>query len=192
MTLAVLPCLKQTLIALMLLCCIAFSEASLAAEKAASQQTTELAPISEQIAFLVLGIIRYSRWPEAPEQVDVCILGDVQYADILMEATHYIGEVPVVSQVVTLEQALTDHKSCHVYYLGQTSSQVYQQLYQAVGTSAVITMEEENEYCSIGGMFCFNVENSKASFKINLDAISRSKVRIHPSVLRLGQYRSDL
>ncbi len=189
---SVFPSLKHALIVLLLLCCIAASKTSHAAGETGSQPVIEPTPISEQIAFLVLGIIRYSRWPEAPAQVDVCILGDVQYADMLLQATHFIGEVPVVSQVVTLEQALSEHGLCQVYYLGEASSEVYQLLYQAVGANAVITMEEENEYCSIGGMFCFHVENSKASFKINLDAISRSQVRIHPSVLRLGQYRSNL
>lgn len=156
------------------------------------EQAPNLTPISEQVAALVLGIIRYSRWPESPQQVDICVVGDVKHADILLHATHYIGDVPVVSKTVSMEQVLAQTTRCHLYYLGALASGFYSDLYAAVGDSAVITIEEENEQCSIGGMFCFTISDDKATFKINLDAVSRSTVRIHPSVLRLGQHRSGL
>lgn len=156
------------------------------------ESSSQLIPITEQVASLVLGIIRYSRWPEQPQQVDICIVGDVHHAGLLLQSTHYIGDVPVVSQNVSMEQVLSLTTNCHLYYVGHLASKHYSQVYDAVGHSAVITIEEENELCSIGGMFCFFIQNERATFKVNLDAVSRSSVKIHPSVLRLGQHRSAL
>ncbi|MCC5826026.1 YfiR family protein [Alkalimonas sp.] len=162
------------------------------AEESRSPHVAPLPPVSEQVANLVLGIIRYSRWPEPLQHVNICVVGNVMHADILLQATHFIGDVPVDSQVLSIEEALAQTSGCHLYYLGYLSGSYYQQLYDAVGNTAVITMEEENEHCSMGGMFCFTVANDKATFKINLDAVSRSTVKVHPSVLRLGQHRGGL
>ncbi|MDP4536953.1 YfiR family protein [Alkalimonas collagenimarina] len=168
------------------------SVSAVSAKEAPKQQVSQLIPITEQVASLVLGIIRYSRWPEPLQQVDICVVGQVKHAETLLLATHFIGDVPVVSQSTSIEQVLSLTTECHLYYAGHLPSELYKQLYAAVGSSAVITIEEENEHCSIGGMFCFNINNDKATFKVNLDAVSRSSVRIHPSVLRLGQHRSGL
>ena len=36
-------------------------------------------------------------------------------------------------------------------------------------------------------MFCLNVDGERVSFDINLDAVARSGVRVHPNVLNLAR-----
>jgi len=62
------------------------------------------------------------------------------------------------------------------------------QLLSAISGQPVLSIGEHQEFCSLGGMFCLDLNDPKGvTFSTNLDAISRSKVRINPQVLRLAE-----
>jgi hypothetical protein len=51
----------------------------------------------------------------------------------------------------------------------------------------VLTISEHNPSCTVGSMFCLNVDGERVTFEINLDAVARSGVRVHPNVLGLAR-----
>ena len=57
----------------------------------------------------------------------------------------------------------------------------------AVAGHPVLTISENDPSCTAGGMFCLNVDGERVSFDINLDAVARSGVRVHPNVLNLAR-----
>jgi hypothetical protein len=36
-------------------------------------------------------------------------------------------------------------------------------------------------------MFCLGISDEHVGFKVNLDAVARSGIRVHPNVLQLGK-----
>lgn len=57
----------------------------------------------------------------------------------------------------------------------------------ALAGHPVLTIAEHDPSCTAGGMFCLNVDGDRVSFDINLDAVARSGVRVHPNVLNLAR-----
>jgi hypothetical protein len=54
----------------------------------------------------------------------------------------------------------------------------------------VLTIGFDEEFCSLGGMFCLDNSSGKLQIRANLDSISRSGMRINPQLLRLTQQRN--
>ncbi len=57
-----------------------------------------------------------------------------------------------------------------------------------VGKPVLVIVEEDFE-CETGSMFCLTFRENQVSFRINLDAIARSGIHVHPGVLQLGRRR---
>lgn len=145
---------------------------------------------SVDVAELLLGIIHFSRWPGSLKHLQLCIVGDSEHADFLLDSELSVGEFVIDSQWVDEAQLLENMSGCHVLFFGKYDTGHINDFYAVLYGNPVLTIDEWNEPCRIGGMFCLHFNEGKLGFKVNLDAIGRSQVRIHPGVLRLGQRRS--
>lgn len=145
---------------------------------------------SIDVAELLLGIIHFSRWPDGLKHLQLCIVGDSEHAEFLLNSELSVGEFVIDSQRVDEARIQKIINHCNVLFFGNYNNGQTKDLYVMLYGKPVLTIDERNEACSIGGMFCLSSTEDKLSFKINLDAIGRSQVRIHPGVLRLGQSRT--
>ncbi|HII3200232.1 TPA: YfiR family protein, partial [Enterobacter kobei] len=50
-----------------------------------------------------------------------------------------------------------------------------------------LLISEQNPECVIGSAFCLIIERGQVRFSVNLDALSRSGVRVNPDVLMLAR-----
>ncbi|MCK2827228.1 YfiR family protein, partial [Escherichia coli] len=50
---------------------------------------------------------------------------------------------------------------------------------------------EQNTECIIGSAFCLIIHNNDVRFAVNLDALSRSGVKVNPDVLMLARKKND-
>lgn len=137
----------------------------------------------------VLGILSYARWPNDPPELRLCVVADAAYADGLLQgAPHNVGR-PIRAQRMAIESdALTS--ACQIVYVGRTSPAEHQRIFARLLGRPILSISEDDPTCSVGSMFCLRVEDTQVSFQVNLDSISRSGLRIHPNVLRLGQRRA--
>lgn len=62
-----------------------------------------------------------------------------------------------------------------------------QRLIAAVRGNPVVTIAEDDRDCAGGAMFCLLFAPQTLSFQLNIDAVSRSTVRIDPRVLRVAK-----
>lgn len=155
----------------------------------ASSASAEGAPTNNTAAMTqaVLGIMSYVRWPSDPAELRLCVLADATYAGGLLAAPHRAANRPVTARRIAIEsQALT---SCQVAFVGRTSTVEHDRIFARLAGLPVLTISEDDPSCSAGGMFCLNVAHGQISFQVNLDAIARSSLRVHPNVLRLGRRR---
>lgn len=140
--------------------------------------------IDQQVSYIVAGIISYSRWPEhnAPEKG--CILGSTPFLAVLLDQNnhnysytwHYYQD---------LEDLGTD--SCDILYLGLLSSDETNKLLFEMAGKPVLSISENDPDCDDGSLICLSLNGAGSSFQVNLDAVARSGIRIHPQVLKLGK-----
>ncbi|MFA3777384.1 YfiR family protein [Yersinia sp. 1652 StPb PI] len=139
---------------------------------------------------MVLGIISYARWPVAPVVTRLCVVAPTIYAEELfnpafMETTH-----PIKTQRYSLSDS-SIATNCDVVYLGRTERQQRQELTARLSGYPILTISEDYDECTFGSAFCLLLEGKQASFKVNMDALARGGVKVHPSVLQLARKKTD-
>ncbi|WP_321787943.1 YfiR family protein [Burkholderia pyrrocinia] len=134
---------------------------------------------------VVLGIISFTRWPTTPVRLHLCVTGRPDYARGLTDTLQAGSTMLDVQRVRFDDPALG--MVCDVVYLGTLSDDERTKVRAAVAGHPVLTISEHDPSCTAGGMFCLNVDGERVSFDINLDAVARSGVRVHPNVLNLAR-----
>ncbi|HGL6718962.1 YfiR family protein [Burkholderia contaminans] len=134
---------------------------------------------------VVLGIISFTRWPTTPVRLHLCVTGRPDYARGLTDTLQAGSTLLDVQRVRFDDPALG--MACDIVYLGNLSEEERARVRAAVAGHPVLTISEHDPSCTAGGMFCLNVDGDRVSFDINLDAVARSGVRVHPNVLNLAR-----
>ena len=151
----------------------------------ASRTDPAVSPRDAAVRRVVLGIISFTRWPTPPARLHLCVTGRPDYAQGLVDALQ-AGSTPLEVQHVQFDDS-TLGATCQVVYLGDLSETERQQVSAAVAGHSVLTIAEHDPSCTTGSMFCLNVDGERITFDINLDAVARSGVRVHPNVLNLAR-----
>lgn len=134
---------------------------------------------------VVLGIISFTRWPTTPVRLHLCVTGRPDYAGGLTDTLQAGSTVLDVQRVRSDDPSLG--LACDVVYLGTLSNDARARVRAALAGHPVLTIAEHDPSCTAGGMFCLDVDGDRVSFDINLDAVARSGVRVHPNVLNLAR-----
>ncbi|WP_175915964.1 MULTISPECIES: YfiR family protein [unclassified Burkholderia] len=134
---------------------------------------------------VVLGIVSFTRWPTTPVRLHLCVTGRPDYAGDLTDTMQAGSTVLDVQRVRVDDPALG--VACDVVYLGALGSDERKRVRTALVGRPVLTIAEHDPSCTAGSMFCLAVEGEHVTFDINLDAVARSGVRVHPNVLNLAR-----
>ncbi|AXK63212.1 YfiR family protein [Burkholderia sp. IDO3] len=134
---------------------------------------------------VVLGIVSFTRWPTTPIRLHLCVTGKPDYAGGLTDTLQAGSTVLDVQRVRFDDSALGI--ACDVVYLGNLDNDERARVRNALAGHPVLTIAEHDESCTAGAMFCLTVEGEHVTFDINLDAVARSGVRVHPNVLNLAR-----
>lgn len=137
-------------------------------------------------AQVIFGIINYAQWPQTPNPLNLCVVGATEYADYLWKKKPSSPRQTVQTQRLLIDNPQVT-TACNLIYLGSTDYKQRQQLFQKLTDLPILTITESADGCSEGSQFCLKVIGQEVGFQVNLDAIARSGVRIHPNVLQLGK-----
>ncbi|VWC77256.1 hypothetical protein BLA18110_02468 [Burkholderia lata] len=154
---------------------------------AASPTPADSAVVSHDTAVrqVVLGIVSFTHWPTTPVRLHLCVTGRPDYASGLTDTLQAGSTLLDVQRVRFDDPALGI--ACDIVYLGNLSADERARVRAALAGHPVLTISEHDPSCTSGGMFCLNVDGERVSFDINLDAVARSGVRVHPNVLNLAR-----
>ena len=72
-----------------------------------------------------------------------------------------------------------------------SSSRFSTALTEQYPSKALLLIAEQNTECIIGSAFCLIIHNNDVRFAVNLDALSRSGVKVNPDVLMLARKKND-
>ncbi|MDZ7854829.1 YfiR family protein [Sphaerotilus sp.] len=148
----------------------------------------------------VLGILAHTRWPQhrphsqlqsQSQPLQLCVnerSSSVLELRTLHERVASGRLAPV--RLVDLADALP--LDCDAVYLGAGPAAA-EPLAQLTGRP-VLTMGEGAEFCSSGGLFCLvpRPGGNGLRVEVNLDAVARSGLHVHPQVLKIGLPRTGV
>lgn len=136
-------------------------------------------------AHVVRSIFEYSRWPRPTETVRLCVAGATDHAEALDGIT--LSDGRGVRRIDVPGGRLPAPGQCDALYLGRQSAAEIAHAVAAVRGQGVVTIAEADPDCASEEMFCLIYSARAIAFRLNVDAISRSGVRIDPRILRLSQ-----
>jgi len=156
---------------------------------ARAAEPVSIARQGEAVGQVVLGILSYVRWPQEPAELQLCVVGPTEFADGLLS-----GLVQNSGRHVAVQRRAIDDpqlgESCDAVYLGALGDFDRRQVGMALSGHAVLSISERDPDCSVGSMFCLDIRPARVAFAVNLDAVARSGVRVHPNVLKLARQGS--
>lgn len=144
---------------------------------------------AKAVTQVVLGILSYARWPAEPNPLRLCLVGPTEYADDLIKGNvQNSGHALQVRRLLAGDAAVSS--GCDAVYIGKLDSAQREQLFKAINGHPVLSISEADDPCTVGSLFCLRVGDQQVAFDVNLDSVTRSGVRIHPSVLQLSRRRA--
>lgn len=63
-------------------------------------------------------------------------------------------------------------------------------LFERLHGHAILSISEQSRECIADAVFCLQA-GERVRFRVNLDALARSGVRVHPAVLKLARADED-
>lgn len=144
------------------------------------------APVGQESAVrdIVSGIVSYTRWPALNGKPRLCIFSSSAYVMALSHGeSHARPFLPVT--VENEQQALA--AKCDALYFGSETPEHQQKIINSFQNRPLLTIAEQNLECSFGSAFCLQMKSQRLTFAVNLDALSRSGVRVNPDVLMLAR-----
>lgn len=134
-------------------------------------------------AAIVLGIVRYTRWP-ADGPLRLCV-GEGSGAELRAE----LERAPDARGLEVVETArhLPPPAACAVLLFDGWPPAAHRETLRRLAGQPVLTIGWGHEFCSDGGMFCLRRIGDRHSFEVNLDAVAHGGLRVHPQVLRLAR-----
>ena len=137
-----------------------------------------------EVAQVLFGIISYVRWPVARQEVRVCMLGTPRYGAAIVDtpASSLSQRIRVKSPAMASAAS-----ECDVVYLGSLPEGEREHLLAQIIGKPILSVAEPGTSCTVGTMFCLRLTEAQIGFDVNLDAIARSGLRVHPNALQIAR-----
>lgn len=141
-------------------------------------------PLRLTVVDAVLGILAHTRWPQRVARPPLLCVNERSSSVLELRSLHDSlppGRLAPVRLVDLADELPLD---CDAVYLGAGPPAV-EPLAQLIGRP-VLSMGEGAEFCSRGGLFCLVPRSGGLRVEVNLDAVARSGLHVHPQVLKIG------
>ena len=134
------------------------------------------------VARTVGGMISYTRWPAPRAVLHLCVSGTTAHAGAFDRVDQAAGR-PVNAQRIAPGSAA---QGCDILYMGVMQAVDRQRMMRAIRDRPVLSIAESDPACRGGTIFCLQVLPDRVGFRLSIDAVSRSSVRIDPRVLQIA------
>ena len=139
----------------------------------------------KSVRSIVSGIVSYTRWPSLSGQPKLCVYASSHYTQALSREEGQ-SELPYTPVIVHNDQEALS-ATCDAIYFGTESPAKQLELISQYQGRALLLISEQNPECVIGSAFCLIIDHNQVRFSVNLDALTRSGVRVNPDVLMLAR-----
>jgi hypothetical protein len=158
--------------------------------KAAVAQTDSAGEYEIKAAMLY-NLMQFVEWPSSAyasaQSPDVmCVLGWDPFGNSL---TSLVSDKTVDGRPVQIRHVKNDQevRACHVLYISSSERKHLSQILSNLTGASVLTVGEMSQFAERGGMVQFALEEKQVHFQVNLDAASRSGLKISARLLTLAR-----
>ena len=137
-----------------------------------------------EVAQVLFGIISYVRWPVARPEVRVCMVGATRHGAAIVDTPASNAGQRIR---VKIQPAAGAAGECDVVYMGTLPESEREALLTQIIGKPILSVSEPGTSCSVGIMFCLRLLDAQIGFDVNLDAIARSGLRVHPNALQIAR-----
>jgi hypothetical protein len=170
---------RSTLLALCLLVAAMFS----------SQAAFASNDVMTQAKF-IFSLALHSEWPSSSfksqdESINFCIIE----SEDVFSALNFIGIGKEIHGHPVNVTEIADQRGsdgCHVVFSSQTESGTLRRLSVALSGKSVLSVASDEKFADAGGIVGFGMIDGKIQFTINKTSTARSKIKISPKLLALG------
>ncbi|MBB4843509.1 hypothetical protein HNP55_002032 [Paucibacter oligotrophus] len=142
-------------------------------------------------AAIVAGILNYTVWPGPSRSLSACITGSQREAlDLLQQLEQ--SKIRHQLLLIRVEANSPLPGACDLVYFEGWNGPAARSALRKLDRKPVLTIGYEPEFCSDGGLFCLSKAGSSTRFEVNLDAVTRSGLRVNAQVLRLAKPRGPV
>ncbi|MFM5894015.1 MAG: YfiR family protein [Novosphingobium sp.] len=143
-------------------------------------------PFAGAVARTVKAMVDYTRWPQKKTQLVLCVAGRALHASQLGGWRTSTGIEVQRRNIYAFGNAVS---GCDILYIGSVPIAAQRDLTSAVRGKGVLTIAEDDPANSSEAMFALDYSPQSLSFRLNIDAVSRSGLRVDPRVLRIAKAR---
>jgi hypothetical protein len=149
----------------------------------------QASPMEIRAAF-VFNFAKFTEWPESAvaenAPIALCVIDDERASDLFRQVVkgRSVGTHGLAVRHLGLDD---DVRACHVVYAPELDSNRASTLLAHVGTSAVLTISDYDQFARMGGVANFIVENGMVRFAINVDSVQRAQLRVSSRLLTLAK-----
>lgn len=140
--------------------------------------------VADATADIVAAITLYSRWPQPTPVVRLCVVGRSAMSAGLVSRRLADGR-----RIEVDSSGALSFDDCDMVYLAGQPAAVQARIARGAAGQATITVTDNDPMCDSGITACLRRSSDHIAFDLNLDAVSRSTVRIDPRVLSLAGRR---
>ncbi|WP_338445766.1 YfiR family protein [Pelagerythrobacter marensis] len=148
----------------------------------------EANPYERPVARMMTLLAGFTHWPDRPESLRLCVVQPADHAGGLT-ASGFARETGIRTTLVTARTVAEEN--CQIVYVGRMSIAEQRAITDAFRDRPTLTVAENDPACRSRAMVCLLFGTDSLSFRLNIDAVSRSRVRIDPRVLRMGMGASQ-
>ena len=142
-------------------------------------------------ALFLVNFARYIDWPpqtfaSPADPINICVLGRNPFGNTLEQAISgktVDGRTLAVHQVSESESG----RNCQILFVSAVERKRFLAVSKSLRELAVLTVGEEPQFTSEGGVISFKVEDGKIRFEINVEAAAQGHLHISSKLLNLAQ-----
>lgn len=167
------------------------SIAIVSARAAVSSIEYEMSQVpADKVYQTVAGIISYSHWPVPNKIPTLCIFSSAYFLSSLT-APASTQKTPIFNALVLENSRDLPPSRCDAVYFGRETEAEQLKITEQLPDYPLLTIAEQNKECTRGSAFCLIFSNKTVSFSVNLDALSRTGIRVTPEVLILARPQNE-
>ena len=146
--------------------------------------TSVYASSTHSLFGLTFSIISYSQFENSPT-TNLCVFDQ---SGLHQRFVDYAQSQRFLYTISLVNSAQWSQKSCDIVFFADQTPQQQQQLINTRRKPQLLSFSQHNLECEVGSSFCLYTKKDQSSaFKVNLDSLTHSKVRVDPRVLLLAK-----
>ena len=146
-------------------------------------------------AVLLYNFAKFVEWPDGAfadgnTPLTIGILGEDPFGNIFEQA---IKGKTVKSRKLKIKRfkQVRDVDTCHILFISSSEEKHLTEVLEFLKDSDFLTVGEMKQFAHSGGIINFIIEESKIRFEINIDAASRTQLKISSKLLKLARIIRD-